>query len=178
MEFQESKMTNSMQKLFEDTLKDTYNAEKQFLKGMKKLAEAATSSDLKQAFEKHIGETEGHVQRLEKAAEMLEIKPGGKVCKAAQGLIEEAEEHLEEVEAGPVLDAAIIACAQKNEHYEICAYGTLLAWAEQLGLRDVSDLLDQTLQEEKSADQTLTGIAESMVNEEATLGKEQRATLR
>lgn len=172
-------MTDSMQRLFEDTLKDTYSAEKQFLKGMGKLAKAATNADLKQAIEKHMTETEGHIERLEKAAEIIGTKPSGKACKAAQGLVEEAEEHVEEVEAGPVLDAAIIACAQKNEHYEISAYGTLIAWAEQLGQKEVASLLNETLEEEKAADGTLTQVAEGSVNQEATQAKAgSRATLR
>lgn len=171
-------MIDSMQKLFEDTLKDTYNAEKQFLKGMRKMADASTSPDLKKAFEKHMKETEGQIERLDKAARILNIKPTGKVCKAAQGLIEEAEEHLEEVAPGSVLDSAIIACAQKNEHYEICAYGTLIAWAKQLDLTEVIDLLDQTLQEEKAADSTLTNISESVARQESEQGMQQKATLR
>ncbi len=157
-------MTDTLDKLFEDSLKDLFNAEKQFLKGMQKMAKAATSPELKAAIEKHIGETEGHVQRLTQAAELMEIKPSGKVCKAAQGLIEEAEEHLEEVAPGPVLDAAIIVCSQKNEHYEICSYGTMIAWAEQLGLNEVLPLLEQTLKEEKATDEALTMLADSSVN--------------
>jgi len=160
-------MTDTFEKLFEDTLKDLYNAEKQFLKAMPKLAKAATNPDLKAAIEKHVTQTEGHVERLAKIAESLEIRPSGKVCKAAQGLVEEAEEHLEEVEAGPVLDAAIIVCAQKNEHYEICSYGTMIAWAEQLGYQDAIELMQQTLDEEKATDEDLSVLAERGVNAEA-----------
>ncbi len=163
----EQKMTDTLDKLFEDSLKDLYNAEKQFLKGMQKMAKAATSPDLKAAIEKHIGETEGHIERLSNAAELLEIKPTGKVCKAAQGLIEEGEEHLAEVARGPVLDAAIVVCSQKNEHYEICSYGTLIAWAQQLGLTKVQILLAQTLEEEKATDEALTVLAGGSVNAEA-----------
>lgn len=157
-------MTDTFEKLFEDNLKDLFNAEKQFLKAMPKLAKAAESPELKKAIEKHIAETEVHVERLTKAADMLGIKPGGKACKAAQGLVEEAEEHLEEVEPGPVLDAAIIECAQKNEHYEICSYGTMVAWAKQIGLNDVMAILEETLAEEKATDEALTALAESSVN--------------
>ncbi|HTQ10057.1 MAG TPA: ferritin-like domain-containing protein [Fimbriimonadaceae bacterium] len=168
-------MIDSIQALFDDTLKDTYNAEKQFLKGMQKLMKASQTPELKQAFEKHIKETEGHIERLEKVAEMLEIKPSGKVCKAAQGLVEEAEEDLGEVQKGPLLDAIIIACAQKNEHYEICAYGTLIAWAEQMEMKEVLPLLQETLEEEKAADRSLTEASTS-VNAQAN--QEGRATLR
>lgn len=157
-------MTETFEKLFEDSLKDLYNAEKQFLKGMQKMAKAASEAPLKAAIEKHMRETEGHIDRLTKAAELMEIKPSGKVCKAAQGLIEEAEEHLEEVAPGPVLDAAIIVCLQKNEHYEICSYGTLIAWAQLIGLKKVQPLLEQTLAEEKATDEALTALAESQVN--------------
>lgn len=160
-------MTNTLEKLFEDTLKDLYNAEKQFLKAMPKLAKAATNADLKTAIYKHATQTEGHVERLSKIAEKLDIRPSGKVCKAAQGLVEEAEEHLEEVEEGPVLDAAIIVCAQKNEHYEICSYGTMIAWAEQLGYKDAISLLQATLDEEKETDESLSALAEQNVNAEA-----------
>lgn len=157
-------MTNSLRNLFEDTLKDLYNAEKQFLKAMPKLAKAATEPTLKSAIEEHITQSENHLKRLEQIADQLEIKPTGKVCKAAQGLVEEAMEHLEEVESGPVLDAAIILCAQKNEHYEICSYGTLISWANQLGLSEVTTLLADTLDEEEDTNDELTDVAESSVN--------------
>jgi len=160
-------MTDTLQKLFEDTVKDLYNAEKQFLKAMPKMSKAATSPDLKAAIEAHIKQTEGHVERLTQVAQLLEIKPTGKVCKAAQGLVEEAEEHLEEVAPGAVLDAAIIICAQKNEHYEICSYGTLIAWADELGLTEVNKLLQLTLEEEKGANEGLTKVAEAKVNADA-----------
>jgi ferritin-like metal-binding protein YciE len=169
-------MTDTLNKLFEDSLKDLFSAEKQFLKGMQKMAKAASAPELKAAIEKHIGETEGHIERLTKAAELLEIKPTGKVCKAAQGLIEEGEEHLEEVSPGPVLDAAIIVCSQKNEHYEICSYGTMIAWAEQLGLTKVLTLLEQTLKEEKATDEALSSLAERSVNSMAAKGQSQPPT--
>jgi len=162
-------MTNTLQKLFEDTVKDLYNAEKQFLKAMPKMSKAATSPDLKAAIDAHIQQTEGHVERLARVAELLEIKPTGKVCKAAQGLVEEAEEHLEEVKEGPVLDAAITICAQKNEHYEICSYGTLIAWSEELGLSQVTKLLQETLEEEKATDQSLSKLAIAKVNVDADI---------
>ncbi len=160
-------MTETMDKLFEDSLKDLYNAEKQFLKAMPKLAKAAQSKQLVEAIQKHIAETEGHVTRLEKAAEILGFKPIGKVCKAAQGLVEEAVEHLEEIAPGPVLDAAIVVCAQKSEHYEICSYGTLISWARDLGRNEVAQLLEQTLEEEKNTDMALSKLAETKVNKMA-----------
>ncbi|CAN5458462.1 ferritin-like domain-containing protein [soil metagenome] len=160
-------MIKTFQKLFEDTLKDTYNAEKQFLKTMPKLSKAAHNADLKKTIDAHIEETKEHISRLEKVAEMLDIKPTGKVCKAAQGLVEEAEEHLEEVQPGPVLDAGIIICAQKNEHYEICAYGTLVSWAKDLGLTEVSAILKKTLDEELNANKLLDNVAIEQVNDEA-----------
>lgn len=160
-------MTDTLQKLFEDTVKDLYNAEKQFLKTMAKMSKAATSPELKAAIVAHTEQTKGHVERLEEVAKLLEIKPTGKVCKAAQGLVEEAEEHLEEVAAGPVLDAALVVCAQKNEHYEICSYGTLIAWADELGLSQVTKLLQATLAEEKATDVSLTKLAEAKVNASA-----------
>ncbi len=164
-------MTDNLDKLFKDTIKDVYNAEKQFFKGMGKFAKAAQDPGLKQSIDSHRKETEGHIERLERVAAMIGIKPTGKVCKAAQGLIEEGDEHLEEVESGPVLDAAIILCAQKNEHYEICSYGTLIAWAKQLGLKNVVPILESTLEEEKGANEKLSQAAESKVNQEAMASK-------
>lgn len=161
-------MTDTFERLFEDSLKDLFNAEKQFLKAMPKLAKAATNPDLKAAIEKHVTQSEGHVDRLTKIAESLEIRPSGKVCKAAQGLVEEAQEHLKEVSPGPVLDAAITVCAQKNEHYEICSYGTMIAWAQQLGYEEAIELLQQTLTEEKETDVSLSVLAERSLNAEAT----------
>ncbi len=160
-------MIDTLQKLFEDTVKDLYNAEKQFLKAMPKMSKAAENPELKAALDEHVTQTQEQIKRLEEVAQLLEIKPTGKVCKAAQGLVEEAEEHLEEVAPGPVLDAAIIVCAQKNEHYEICSYGTLIAWATELGLDQIVPLLDQTLQEEHAADDRLNTVATVSANEEA-----------
>lgn len=161
-------MTNTLEKLFEDTVKDLYNAEKQFLKVMPKLSKAAQSEELKNAIDQHVTQTEEQIKRLEEVAKFLETKPTGKVCKAAQGLVEEAQEHLEEVEAGPVLDAAITVCAQKNEHYEICSYGTLIAWANELGYDEIVSLLETTLEEEKATNDGLTQIAEASLNQEAS----------
>jgi len=164
-------MTDTLQKLFEDTVKDVYNAEKQFLKAMPKMSKAATNPELKAAIDKHVEQTKEQVARLEQVAQLLEIKPTGKVCKAAQGLVEEAEEHLEEVAPGPVLDAALIVCAQKNEHYEITSYGTLVAWSQELGLKEVTRILQTTLGEEKDTDVILSELAEKGVNDEASGAK-------
>ena len=152
----------NLQELFEDTIKDLYNAEKQFLKAMPKLMKAAQDPQLKAAIQTHISQSEGQVQRLEKVAEMGGFKTSGKVCKAAQGLVEEANEHLEEGKPGPTLDAAIIACAQKNEHYEICSYGTVIAWADALGNDDAVALLQESLEEEEQTDELLGGISETV----------------
>lgn len=165
-------MTDSLQKLFEDTVKDLYNAEKQFLKAMPKMSKAAQNPLLKKAIDRHITQTEGQIKRLEEVAQFLEIRPTGKVCKAAQGLVEEAEEHLEEVEPGPVLDAALVVCAQKNEHYEICSYGTLIAWANELEYAEIAALLEATLKEEKSTNSGLTKIAETRINEKAEVAED------
>lgn len=158
---------STLRELFEDTVKDLYNAEKQFIKGMQKLSKASKNQNLKKAIDDHRIQSEEHTRRLEKAAEMCGFKPTGKACKAAQGLIEEATEHVEEFDAGPVLDAAIIACAQKNEHYEICSYGTIIAWAEQLGLNDVIPIFQQTLAEEEQTDDLLSQLAVQEVNAQA-----------
>ena len=163
----------NLQELFEDTIKDLYNAEKQFLKAMPKLLKAATDPQLKAAIEAHITQSEGQVQRLEKVAELGGFKPSGKVCKAAQGLVEEANEHLEEGKPGATLDAAIICCAQKNEHYEICSYGTVVAWAEALGNDEAAALLQETLKEEEQTDELLGGISET-VNAAAVGGNGQK----
>jgi ferritin-like metal-binding protein YciE len=158
---------DTLSKLFEETVKDLYNAEHNFLKGMQKLVKNASSEELKAGIEKHIGETKTHIERLDELAKSVGFKPTGVACKASQGLVAEAEEHLEEYEKGPVLDAAIIACAQKNEYYEICSYRTLISWAEQMGMKDSIKLLQATLKEEEGANALLGKVATSSVNEEA-----------
>ncbi|HLO99449.1 MAG TPA: ferritin-like domain-containing protein [Fimbriimonas sp.] len=152
----------NLQELFEDTIKDLYNAEKQLLKAMPKLMEAAQNEELKAAIKTHMGQTEVQIQRLEKVAELGDFKPSGKVCKAAQGLVDEATEHLEEGKPGATLDAAIISCAQKNEHYEICSYGTVIAWAEVLGLDEEATLLKESIEEEGETDELLGTISEAV----------------
>jgi ferritin-like metal-binding protein YciE len=153
--------------LFLDTLKDIYYAEKQILKALPKMAKAATSPELKQAFEKHRDETETHVDRLGDVFEIIGKAPRGKTCDAILGIIEEGKSIIEEFEGSPALDAGLLASAQAVEHYEISRYGTLKAWAQQLGHGNAVKLLDQTLTEELKTDQTLSQLGESKVNKQA-----------
>jgi ferritin-like metal-binding protein YciE len=156
-----------LNELFLDTLKDIYYAEKQILKALPKMAKAANSDELRAAFEKHHGETEGHVERLEQVFELLGKPARGKKCDAIEGIIEEGKEVMEEYAGTPALDAGLLAAAQAVEHYEISRYGTLKAWAAKLGMKDAVKLLDQTLAEEKKTDDTLSKIAETAVNYQA-----------
>jgi ferritin-like metal-binding protein YciE len=153
--------------LFLDTLKDIYFAEKQILKALPKMAKAAHSDQLRAAFEKHHGETEGQVERLERVFELIDKPARGKTCEAIQGLLDEGKEIMEEYKGTEALDAGMVAAAQAVEHYEIARYGTLKQWALQLGIKDAVRLLDQTLQEEKKTDEALTSLAEASVNLEA-----------
>ena len=153
--------------LFHDTLKDIYFAEKKILATLPKMAKAAQSPDLKKAFEKHRGETEGHVARLEKVFAAIDKKPQAKTCDAIVGITDEGAEIMKEYKGSPALDAGLLAAAQAVEHYEISRYGTLKAWAQELGLNDAVRLLDQTLEEEKKTDAALTKIAEAAVNQQA-----------
>jgi ferritin-like metal-binding protein YciE len=157
----------SMDELFHNLLQDVYYAEKQLLKTLPKLAKKSSNGQLQQAFLTHRDETEEHVERLGRVFEAIGKKPRGKTCDAILGIIAEGEEVIEETEDEAVRDAGILAAAQAAEHYEIARYGTLRAWAAQLGHEDVVDLLEETLQEEKHADQLLTSIAEGGVNEGA-----------
>ena len=157
----------TMQDLFLHTLQDIYHAEKQLLRIMPKMAKSAGSPELKQAMENHREETQGQVERLEQVFEMLDKKARGKPCEAMQGLVEEAKEAMEEIEDKEVLDAGLISSAQAVEHYEISRYGTLVAWANQLGMKDAAKLLEQTLQEEKKTDQLLNQLALQQVNKKA-----------
>jgi len=150
--------------LFLDTLKDIYYAEKQILKALPKMAKAAHSDKLRAAFEKHHGETEGQVERLEKIFELIDKPARGKTCDAIQGILDEGKEIMDEYKGSEALDAGMLAGAQAVEHYEICRYGTLKQWAQQLGMKDAVRLLDETLQEEKKTDETLTSLAEAAVN--------------
>src|ERR1700704_5138771 len=153
--------------LFLDTLKDVYYAEKQILKALPKMAKAATSDQLRAAFEKHHGETEDQVDRLEKIFELLGKPARGKKCDAIEGIIDEGKQIMEEYADTPALDAGLLAAAQPVEHYEISRYGTLKAWAAKLNMPQAIKLLDETLEEEKKTDETLTKIAETAVNYEA-----------
>lgn len=153
----------SLQEKLVDEIRDLYHAEKQLIKALPKLAKASTHEDLREAFETHLEETREQVTRLEEVFAALGEKVRAKNCPGMAGIIEEGSELLEE-EGGPVLDAAIIAAAQRAEHYEIGAYGTCVAWARLLGLDEVVSLLDETLEEEKAADKKLTALAEQEVN--------------
>jgi ferritin-like metal-binding protein YciE len=162
-----AKEPKNLDDLFYDTLKDIYFAEKKILTRLPKMAKAAQSPDLKKAFEKHRGETEGHVARLEKVFTTIEKKPQAKTCDAIVGITDEGAEIMKEYKGTSALDAGLLAAAQAVEHYEISRYGTLKAWAKELGLNDAVRLLDQTLEEEKKTDATLTKIAEAVVNQQA-----------
>jgi ferritin-like metal-binding protein YciE len=161
------KEPKQLDELFHDTLKDIYFAEKKILATLPKMAKAAQADELKKAFEKHKTQTEGHVARLEKIFGLIDKKPQGKTCAAIVGITEEGAEIMEEYKGSPALDAGLLAAAQAVEHYEISRYGTMRTWATELGLTEAAKLLGQTLDEEKQTDSDLTGIAESVVNQEA-----------
>ena len=150
--------------LFLHQLKDTYFAEQAILKALPQMAQAAQSEELKGALAVHLQETEEQVKRLEQVFQIIGEKPQGIECKAIQGIIEEGQEVLKEFAGGDALDAGLIAAAQAVEHYEITRYGTLLAWAKQLGLSDVQGLLEETLVEEENTDQLLSELAEDAIN--------------
>lgn len=158
---------DSLDSLFLDELKDIYNAEKQLLRALPRMAKAAESPQLQQAFQKHLKETEGQVQRLERIFKDLGQAARGKKCKGMEGLIEEGKELMEEEGEGPVVDAALISAAQKVEHYEIAAYGCLRTYAELLGYTQAARLLEQNLAEEEAADKKLTQLGEGGINESA-----------
>ncbi|HEY1803465.1 MAG TPA: ferritin-like domain-containing protein [Terracidiphilus sp.] len=162
-----SKDIETMDDLFQHTLADIYYAEKQILKALPDMIEKATEPQLKQGFQTHLRETETHVKRLEQVFQKLDVKAKGVDCPAIDGIIKEAKEVAGEVDDKSVLDAALIASAQAVEHYEMTRYGTLIAWAKQLGRQDVTTLLQQTLQEEKATDEKLTAMAEAKVNRRA-----------
>lgn len=169
-----SKMTESegmessqLMKLFEDELKDIYWAEKALTKAIPKMIKNATSADLIDALESHLSETQNQVTRLEEVFNSIDKKAAAKKCEAMEGLIKEGQEIMEDCEEGAMCDAGIISAAQKIEHYEIASYGTLRQFAETLELTDAVDLLEETLNEEKAADQKLTEVALSAVNVKA-----------
>ena len=153
--------------LFHDGLKDIYFAERQILKALPKLAKAAGSIELRQAFLKHRDETEGQIERLQQVFEIFGKRAQGKTCEAIKGLLEEGEEIIEDYKSSPALDAGLVASGQAVEHYEIARYGTLKAWAGELGLKDAVALLDQTLAEEKKTDQLLSELAQRAAHVEA-----------
>jgi len=162
-----SKTAEGLRDLFKDELKDIFWAEKALTKAIPKMIKNATSEDLINALEDHLEVTNGHVERCEQIFDKLGMPARGKKCEAMAGLTKEAEEIMESTEEGVVRDAGIISAAQKVEHYEIASYGTLCAFAKTLGENEIADLLEQTLNEEKEADETLTKIAEASINEEA-----------
>jgi ferritin-like metal-binding protein YciE len=158
---------DSLQSLFEDELKDIYDAEKQITKALPKMIKKAGAEELKAAFEEHLQQTEGQIERLEEVFELLEMPARRKKCVGMQNLIKEGQEMMSEAEDEDTLDALMIAAAQKIEHYEIASYGTLRVWANLMGHQDAASLLEETLNEEKDTDHKLTEIAESFVNREA-----------
>jgi ferritin-like metal-binding protein YciE len=158
---------NTLQELFTHFVKDMYYAEKQILKDLPKMAQKAESEQLRQALEKHREETEGQVQRLEKVFELCGVKPAGTTCEAIDGLLEEGHEVMESADSPGLRDVGMIAAAQAVEHYEISRYGTLIAWAERLGMNDAVDLLKETLEQEKATDKKLTELAVGSLNKQA-----------
>jgi ferritin-like metal-binding protein YciE len=158
---------NTLEDLYIDLLKDIYSAEKQLVKALPKIAKAAQSSDLQRAFQEHLSRTEEHVERIERIFSDLNASPRGKKCVGMEGIVEEGNELMKEKVQPDVLDAGLIAGAQKVEHYEIACYGTARTWAQRLGYHDAARLLQQTLEEESTANEKLTQIAESHINVEA-----------
>ena len=155
---------DSLDALFEDELRDMYDAERQIVKALPKMIKAASSAPLREAFEAHLEETRTQVDRLEQVFASLDLKTRGKHCAGMAGILEEGKDLMGEDGDQAVLDAGLIAAAQRVEHYEITAYGTLVAWGESLGLRDAVSLLQASLDEEKAADSKLSGLAESSIN--------------
>jgi len=158
---------DSLEKLFVEELKDTYHAEKQLTKALKKMAKGATDPTLSKAFESHLAETEKQIERLEQVFASIDMAPKAKVCQGMKGIIEEGNEMMAEDGEDEVKDAALIAAAQRVEHYEIAAYGTLRHYAERLGYTKAEKLLSQTLEEEKATDEKLNKIAKQLVNPKA-----------
>jgi len=157
----------TMEDLFVETLKDIYYAERHILKALPAMVKKAGAKQLKDALETHRKETEGQVDRLEQVFQLFEVTARGKKCQAIEGIVAEAKEHMKDIEDAEVLDAGMIGAAQAVEHYEITRYGTLIAWAKQLGRDDAVELLEANLEQEKNADKLLTNIAEAAVNRKA-----------
>ncbi len=161
---------STLEDLFVQELRDIYDGEKQIVKALPKMAKAAENEDLASGFQEHLEQSKTHVERLEQIFTQLDMRPRGKHCAGLAGIIEEGSEVMEEVEE-PALNAALVAAAQRVEHYEIAAYGTLIAYARQLGHDDAAELLEETLNEEKETDQKLTELAETVLNEQAKQGE-------
>jgi ferritin-like metal-binding protein YciE len=166
--------TGTLHDAFVDELRDTYDAEKQLIKALPELAKAATSPALRAAFQAHLKETRGQVERLEQIFASLDEKVSGKHCDGIAGIIEEGKAVMEENFDEATMDACLIASGQRAEHYEMAAYGTLVAWARSMGHSDASTLLQETLDEEKAADETLSSLAEDRINQEAADAVDQK----
>jgi ferritin-like metal-binding protein YciE len=164
---QEMAENKTLHDAFIDELRDTYDAEKQLLKALPKLAKASTSDELREAFESHLDETRGQVERLEQVFASIDEKVRGKHCDGIAGIIEEGKAIMEEDFDDSTMDACLIAAGQRAEHYEMAAYGTLVAWARAMGHDEAADLLQETLDEEKAADEKLSSLAEAGINQEA-----------
>jgi ferritin-like metal-binding protein YciE len=160
-------VASTLDDIFLMTLKDIYHGEKQIVKALPKMSKHAESPHLREALQHHLEETKGHVERLERVFQLLDKPVRGETCEAIKGLIEEGEEVMEKARGGPVCDAGMIGVSQAIEHYEMARYGTLIAWARQLGLVEVASLLEETLKQEKQADATLNHIAVREVNRKA-----------
>jgi ferritin-like metal-binding protein YciE len=157
----------TLEDLFSETLRDIYHAEKQIVRALSKMAKATKTDELRDAFEMHREETETQIERLEKVFEMIGKRPRGKPCEAIEGIIEEGKEVMEDFKGSDALDAGLLAGAQAVEHYEISRYGTLKAWAAELGLKDAAKLLDETLKEEEQTDKKLSELAVRAINKQA-----------
>jgi ferritin-like metal-binding protein YciE len=162
--------TDTLHDAFVDELRDMYDAERQLTKALAKLAKAATAAPLREAFESHLEETQGQIGRLEQVFETLDEKVRGKRCEGIAGIVEEGKSIIEENFDAVTMDACLIAAGQRAEHYEMAAYGTLVAWARAMGHNAAADLLQENLDEEKGADETLSGLAEGGINQGAADG--------
>src|SRR5215213_7655920 len=167
---------DEINKLMVEQLRDAYSAEKQALRAMPRMMKRVTTQSLKDALQMHVEQTEGQVERLEQALEMLGGKAGRKVCEGMRGIIEEGQHELEDHDKGPLLDTLIVAMQQRVEHYEIASYGTMAALAKAAGQQEIADLLAQTLQEEKQTDEKLSQLAESELNPAAIQGTQAEAS--
>lgn len=155
---------DDINKMMIEQLRDAYSAEKQALRAMPRMMRKATAQSLKDALQMHVDQTEGQIERLEKALEIMGARPGRKICEGMRGIIEEGQHELEDHDKGPLMDTLIVACQQRIEHYEIASYGTMAALAKAAGQQEVANLLAETLQEEKQTDEKLTQLAEKELN--------------